>query len=128
MQQSLSFFHSHLLPEALYQCFSYYAIHYHNHTYCCGSVTAPHLTVLPAYPAASGTTTEGDTQQQRGNWATVDSNVDPALRTIIIKDLLPSKYYQFRMMAVNRVNESLPSDAAPKQAIKMPAQRKCDFQ
>ncbi|RUS74988.1 hypothetical protein EGW08_017255 [Elysia chlorotica] len=56
------------------------------------------------------------------SWETINSNVNPALRSIVIEDLLPSKFYRFRMIAVNRVNESPPSEPAPTQAIKMPAQ------
>ncbi|GFN78217.1 protein sidekick-2, partial [Plakobranchus ocellatus] len=59
-------------------------------------------------------------------WETINSDVNPALRSIVVADLQPSKFYRFRMIAVNRVNESLPSEAAPRQAIKMPAQPPSD--
>ncbi|GFR99899.1 protein sidekick-1 [Elysia marginata] len=80
------------------------------------SIIVPYLTALPDDPAATGSTST------EASWETVNSDVDPALRSIVVEDLLPSKFYRFRMIAVNRVNESPPSEPAPKQAIKMPAQ------
>ncbi|CAG5132926.1 unnamed protein product, partial [Candidula unifasciata] len=56
-------------------------------------------------------------------WETVSSNVNANLRSAVITNLLPSRLYRFRVIAVNRVGPSLPSEAAPVgEAIKMPAQ------
>lgn len=58
-------------------------------------------------------------------WETVNSNVNANLRAAVITNLLPSRLYRFRVIAVNIVGTSLPSEAAPAgEAIKMPAQRK----
>ncbi|XP_013063679.2 protein sidekick-2-like [Biomphalaria glabrata] len=55
-------------------------------------------------------------------WNTINNAVSPTLRSSIVLNLTPSKYYRFRMTAVNQVGESVPSNPAPAQAIKMPAQ------
>lgn len=63
----------------------------------------------------SGSTTDSQ-------WNTVNSNVSPNLRAIVIPNLLPSRYYRFKMTAVNVVGESKSSNLAPDVAIKMPSQ------
>ncbi|CAL1541031.1 unnamed protein product [Lymnaea stagnalis] len=55
-------------------------------------------------------------------WNIVNSNVSPNLQAIVISGLLPSRYYRFKMTAVNKVGESMSSNIAPDEAIKMPAQ------
>ncbi|BFZ02837.1 hypothetical protein BsWGS_05876 [Bradybaena similaris] len=56
-------------------------------------------------------------------WETVNSNVNANLRAAVITNLLPSRLYRFRVIAVNLVGASVPSEAAPAgEAIKMPAQ------
>ncbi|KAH9515062.1 Protein sidekick-2 [Bulinus truncatus] len=55
-------------------------------------------------------------------WNTINNSVSPTLSSVVVVGLTPSKYYRFRMTAVNKVGESAPSNAAPDQALKMPAQ------
>lgn len=57
-------------------------------------------------------------------WEPVNSNVPANLSSVVVSNLLPSRYYRFQLTAVNKLGESPPSDAAPSGAIKMPAQRK----
>ncbi|PVD38929.1 hypothetical protein C0Q70_01554 [Pomacea canaliculata] len=55
-------------------------------------------------------------------WDVYPDNINPAYTSYAVNNLLPSRYYRFRISAVNEVGEGNASQPMPNPAIKMPAQ------
>lgn len=56
-------------------------------------------------------------------WDVYPDEVPPASTSHIMSNLSPSRYYRFRISAVNTVGEGNASQPMPNPAIKMPTQR-----
>ena len=56
-------------------------------------------------------------------WEVYPDVIDPASTSHIVSNLNPSRYYRFRISAVNAVGEGNASQPMPNPAIKMPTQR-----
>lgn len=59
-------------------------------------------------------------------WQVFPEIIPPSAASYVVTSLQPSRYYRFRISAVNSVGEGNASQPMPVVPIKMPTQRECD--
>ncbi|KAL3875338.1 hypothetical protein ACJMK2_033296 [Sinanodonta woodiana] len=62
------------------------------------------------------------TEIDTGSWVTFPLNINPENRSVMVTDLRPARFYQFRVSATNVVGEGVSSDPKPTPPLEMPQQ------